>query len=173
MSNGSEHAKASVGCAIALVPLVGLTAGPVAAFAAAAGSLLGIALSPDLDQEGLNKFENKLVRYTLGLGYLWVMVWYPYARFIPHRGWLSHAPIIGTAVRLLYLGTVLGVVLFLSGMHSSVLVSVPDEVVSQALAWSVAGLVVSDIAHWVMDGYPLPEFLSRAGARRRRKGRAN
>lgn len=171
MSSGAEHAKASVACAIALVPLVGPIAGPVAALAAAAGSLLGIALSPDLDQEGLNRFEHKLVRATLGLGYLWVMVWYPYARYIPHRGWLSHAPVVGTAIRVVYLGTVLGVGMVLAGLWPYYLGLLQTELASQTLGWIIAGLVVSDIAHWVMDGFPLPEFLSRPYRRRRKKGR--
>lgn len=170
MSSGAEHAKASVACAIALVPLIGPVWGPVAAFSAAAGSLAGIALSPDLDQEGLNKFENKLVKYTLGLGFLWVMVWYPYSRFIPHRGWLSHAPFVGTALRIVYLASVVGLGLVAAGIWRDHLPPLSAEVLPQ-IAWAIAGLAVSDIAHWVMDGYPLPEFLSHK--RRRKKGRGS
>lgn len=164
MSSGSEHAKASVAAAIALVPIVGLPFGLPAAMGAAGGCLLGIALSPDLDQEGLNKFENKLVKYTLGLGFLWVMVWYPYARFIPHRGWASHAPVIGTLGRLVYLVAVLGVVLGLSNLRADYLLFVQTalEWLPQ-IVWVVAGLMVSDILHWWMDGCPLPEFFSPRG----------
>lgn len=129
-------------------------------------------MSPDLDQEGLNRFENRLVRYTLGLGYLWVMVWYPYARYIPHRGWMSHAPIVGTALRVVYLATVLGVGMVISGIRWDYVDLVSQGMAPQILAWVFAGLLVSDVAHWVMDGFPLPEFLSRP-ARRRKKGRAN
>jgi hypothetical protein len=35
------------------------------------------------------------------------LLWLPYQKFIPHRHWLSHAPVIGSAVRLLYLGVLL------------------------------------------------------------------
>lgn len=37
------------------------------------------------------------------LGVLWVMLWMPYAYLIPHRHWLSHAPFISGALRLVYL----------------------------------------------------------------------
>lgn len=168
MSTGEEHAKASVAAALALVPLVGLPYGPLAAAAAAGGSLLGIALSPDLDQEGLSAFENKLVKYTLGLGFLWVMVWYPYARFIPHRGWMSHAPVVGTLIRVVYLGSILGLGLGISGLWGGDLRPVQDAL-GPPLGWLLFGLSVSDIIHWAMDGFPLPDFLSRV--RRRKKGR--
>lgn len=170
MSSGADHAKASVGAALALVPLLGPVFGPAAALSAAAGSLLGIALSPDLDQEGLNKFEHKLVKYTLGLGFLWVMVWYPYARFVPHRGWLSHAPIIGTLGRIIYLSTILVLGLAAFGLWRGDLLLVQDALVPP-LSWIVAGLMVSDTIHWIMDGCPLPEFLG--PNRRRKKGRGS
>jgi uncharacterized metal-binding protein len=32
-------------------------------------------------------------------------IWRPYQRGLQHRSWLSHGPIIGTTLRLLYLGS--------------------------------------------------------------------
>ena len=32
-------------------------------------------------------------------------IWIPYQKILPHRSWLSHGPLIGTVLRLLYLGT--------------------------------------------------------------------
>lgn len=170
MSTGAEHAKASVTAAIALVPIIGLPFGLPAAVCAAGGSLLGIALSPDLDQETLNSFEHKLVKYTLGLGFLWVMIWYPYSRFLPHRSWLSHVPIIGTCLRLAYLGTVATLGLFAFRVWPSAVVTIPPELAS-GLTWMVLGLLVSDSIHWVMDGCPMPR--SRKSVRRRTKGRGS
>ncbi|MEK0193402.1 MAG: metal-binding protein [Oscillatoriales cyanobacterium] len=38
------------------------------------------------------------------------LIWLPYQKRLRHRSWLSHGPLIGTAVRILYLATWLGVV---------------------------------------------------------------
>ena len=36
------------------------------------------------------------------------ILWLPYQKTIPHRSWLSHGPVIGTILRLLYVGIWLG-----------------------------------------------------------------
>jgi uncharacterized metal-binding protein len=103
MPSGRTHAKAT----LLLTPLClaagGLFGGLTCGLAAAGGCLAGIPLSPDLDQEGLSTCENQMIKKTMGLAFLWPMLWYPYARCIPHRGFASHFPVVGTLIRILYL----------------------------------------------------------------------
>lgn len=60
-----------------------------------------IALNPDLDAK-----SDPYAHW----GLLW-WYWWPYQRFIPHRATISHGPIIGTVVRVLYLGPLIAAVL--------------------------------------------------------------
>ena len=78
MPSGVVHAQCSF---ILAVPAFGLAYGAsddqIASGAACAlGCLLGILLTPDLDQESISSSEYALVKWTLGLGFLWMMFWY-------------------------------------------------------------------------------------------------
>lgn len=68
---------------------------------------------------------------------------------IPHRHWLSHCPIVGTLGRLLYMTLMGGLIWLLLGRPPLpfVLVNLP----AGWIAAFVAGLMVSDTAHWLMD----------------------
>jgi uncharacterized metal-binding protein len=71
------------------------------------------------------------------------ILFWAYARMIPHRG-ISHTPVVGTLTRLIYLGVV--------GLLVWVVVGRPAlPAVSWRFLWVVAGLVISDAIHWVMD----------------------
>lgn len=100
MSSGTQHDRATVAGAKAIAA-VGL---PATAFfardilplvpAMAMGFLLGgLYLSPDLDIRSRPYRRWGLLRWY----------WWPYQKLIPHRNWMSHWPIIGTAIRLGYL----------------------------------------------------------------------
>ncbi|HEY0075506.1 MAG TPA: DUF2227 family putative metal-binding protein [Abditibacteriaceae bacterium] len=147
MPSGKVHAQCSL---VLAVPAFGFVAGAtgdnIAAGTCALGCLLGIMLTPDLDQEGLSSSENALVKYTLGLGFLWAMLWYPYARLIKHRSPLSHFPLIGTAGRLLYLGLLLLIPSYW-GWH---LIQPPPETL-RLLLFALGGLILSDTGHWILD----------------------
>jgi uncharacterized metal-binding protein len=81
------------------------------------------------------------------LGGLWISLWWPYAWLIKHRSPISHAPILGTVVRLLYTwGIVLAANLFLG--FSVDWVAFWTHPVAIGTVW---GLLVSDVAHWWMD----------------------
>jgi uncharacterized metal-binding protein len=146
--SGIVHAKSSL---ILSVPAFALAygashgqPGQVASGAACAlGCLLGIVLTPDLDQEGLSSSEYALVKWTMGLGFVWVMLWYPYARLCKHRSPLSHWPLLGTLGRLLYLGLWGGIALYFGWK--------PPLLPPMIFSWSVVGLLISDTAHWIMD----------------------
>ena len=150
MPSGVVHAQASLFLAF---PACALAYGTSAhlppqdamfhAGAAALGCLAGIPLSPDLDQEGLSTTEHWIIKMTLGLGFLWTMLWYPYARLCKHRSPLSHWPILGTAGRLAYIGIFVGIALA-CGWQPPVISLAP-------VLWALFGLMLSDTAHWAMD----------------------
>lgn len=106
----------------------------------AIGALAGVLLSPDLDQDGLTISETKVLRFFWILGVLWFLYWLIYAKLIPHRHWLSHMPIIGTAGRLLFLAPLWWLLFGRLGLEFR-----PE------LLWCVYGLVLSDVVHWIRD----------------------
>jgi len=147
MASGIVHSACSV--ALAAVSF-GAVAGALgqwdAGLACGAGCLAGIFLTPDLDQEGLSRSENTLIKWSLGLGFLWLMLWYPYAKLIKHRSPLSHFPFLGTAGRLLYL-FVLAAIPAYFGFR----LQAPPDSWWPLLGWGVAGLALSDIGHYFFD----------------------
>lgn len=60
----------------------------------------GLMFGPDLDIPS---------RQVARWGWL-RFIWTPYRIWIPHRSWWSHGPIIGTCLRIVYLGGWMGVV---------------------------------------------------------------
>lgn len=76
---------------------------PVLAVATAVGCALGIILTPDLDVKGTR--ADRIVRESAGFfpAVVWGLLWNPYSALIPHRSLISHGPIIGTVIRLLYI----------------------------------------------------------------------
>lgn len=126
------------------------------------GCLLGIYINPDLDMPTYTRVENKLRKSRnpiVGfLGHIYIMFWFPYAWMIPHRAFLSHAPIVGTLFRLVY---ILAFVTALVGLASMLITVVPSNAVlifwsyltvSPPVIAAVAGLMISDFMHWVFDG---------------------
>lgn len=113
--------------------------------AGASHFLGGYWLSPDLDIKS---------RPFLRWGVLKV-IWLPYQRFIPHRSPLSHAPVLGSLIRLIYL----------AALVSPLWLVLPDL---QRMQWAVSmpkvlaflvGLELSALNHLLLDGLllPLPE----------------
>jgi len=144
MSTGRVHTRATIyaapcvtGAALLLVDL------PTAALAGL-GCLAGIVLSPDLDQEGVSRTEWRIIHATFGVGWLWLVLSWPYACLLPHRSIWSHAPLLGTAGRVAYFGSLVAAALWLAG------VTVYQEDVMWLVPF-VAGLAVSDTLHWLMD----------------------
>ena len=133
-----------------------------------AGITAGLFLSPDLDVDAgsialsnVRKAPQMAARILMlngaptvrkisvavgGLASMvWRVIWWPYGKAIKHRSKLSHAPILSTALRVLYMA----VVIFpFWGCLSSYQLT--------ALGWkyaalAFAGLCVADIAHIAMD----------------------
>ena len=94
MASGRAHDRAtlivSAPLGLCMATLGGIDAGLVAAAACSFG---GLWLSPDLDTH-----SNALRRWGALRG-----LWWPYRRLIPHRSLWSHGPLIGMALRLLWL----------------------------------------------------------------------
>lgn len=59
----------------------------------------GLMFGPDLDIYSLQFQRWGFLRW----------IWLPYQKSLRHRSFLSHGPIIGTMLRVLYLGTLLGI----------------------------------------------------------------
>ncbi|NJK41908.1 MAG: metal-binding protein [Acaryochloridaceae cyanobacterium SU_2_1] len=58
----------------------------------------GLMFGPDLDIYSLQFKRWGWLRY----------IWIPYQRMLKHRSWLSHGPIVGTILRIVYLGVWVG-----------------------------------------------------------------
>lgn len=147
MADGWQHRLASVYAApVAGVAAAYLSQNVWVGTAVAAGCLLGIWLTPDLDL--LPELEGWRISA------LWKLYWYPYARMIPHRADISHTPILGTAVRVVYL--FMPFILAAMAMETlgvPVLVNLMNF--PHLFFYGAAifcGLVVSDFLHWLMDG---------------------
>ena len=68
----------------------------------------GLMFGPDLDI-----YSKQYQRWGL-----FRFIWLPYQKAFSHRSWLSHGPVIGTVLRLLYLGGWLGLVWLMCSMIS-------------------------------------------------------
>lgn len=123
--------------------------GPDASLAVSAGCLAGVLLTPDLDVNN-GSISNHHARRTFGavVGAAWEVIWKPYSWIIPHRSPLSHMPVLGTALRLMYLSLAVYLLLRLVG------IAAPDVVPTTVPGWLLfvfAGLCLSDTVHWILD----------------------
>lgn len=110
----------------------------------AAGVALGFVLGPDLDVDGGNIAMHNMRRVPFVgrlLSWPWRFIWFPYAKVFKHRSFWTHAPLIGTAIRIIYLALLLWPVKFFTGW-------VPAWEIG---AYMAAGLCLSDFLHWLMD----------------------
>lgn len=154
MATGKRHAAAT----LVLSPVTAggtwwLTGGDLTATViAGTGCLSGLFISPDLDMESVTISEYWLVRWTLGLGWLWVMLWYPYAVIAKHRGWFSHTPLIGTMGRVLYIALIyLGITILLRYFFEIMLFPFWGLLSWRQWLILVGGLTISDLGHWWLD----------------------
>lgn len=149
--DGKINALATASCTVGIATAAIVLRWPEAGLAAA-GCAFGVILPPDLDQEGVTDSERLIIRAGgcwLGwIGWLWVAYWWPYACLVPHRHWMSHLPVVGTLVRLLYLFSPLILIWVYKDW--------PYPMWLERFAIPmILGLMVADTAHWVMDGFPV------------------
>lgn len=147
MAKGTQHAAHSLIAAPIAGAALGYLVAPATGLGAAIGCVLGILVGSDLDQVDqvvIHTAERKFIKYIPVLGYLWLALWDPYARLIPHRHPLSHFPIVGTLGRVAWLRFVARVVGWdVLAIDARILLGV------------VAGLLISDTLHWFADGCPV------------------
>ena len=174
MALGRDHDRATlVACipfGLILTPWLGLEAGWLGAGAFLVG---GLWLSPDLDT-----LSRPLQRW----GPLrWI--WWPYRQLVPHRSLFSHGPLIGMALRLLWLlsCTLLGwlVVSLLLQTLIGLQTTSPSELSTllvrsaqaqpRSLLAITLGLEASVWLHLVLDGDPMPVEWRRRKRRRPRR----
>lgn len=156
MASGEEHVLATLALTpITAVAVWDLTGGnTTAAMIAGAGCFSGIFISPDLDLAGRTISETLMIRWLGLLGQIWVFLWLPYACFYKHRG-VSHIPFLGTVTRVLYMAALyIGLHLLLHYFYAFDLLIWPQVHWQQMLIFA-AGLAVSDIGHWALDGFVL------------------
>lgn len=159
MPSGRIHGQDSIILAAQAVGLTVMQGGDLrVALSVATGSVLGLFLSPDLDQDGRTSSELILIRRIPVIGHAFFMFWYPYAVLIPHRHFLSHAPVISTAGRLLYIAlfwvaVLLALVLLGVDVQTSVLTRRAVGLWPWA-RWILVGLALSDSMHWLRDFWP-------------------
>src|SRR4028118_1844453 len=123
----------------------------VGLIATASYYLAGMYLSPDLDLVSRPFKRWGLLRWF----------WLPYQKLIPrHRHWISHGPVIGSAVRLVYLAALVSPLwFFLPGLQQ-----VQWSGVTAPNAMAVfCGVELSALNHLLLDGLliPLPKWLKR------------
>lgn len=98
MPDGITHFEiGAVGAIAAVIVTAGYT-DYATTRAVVIGSLIGLAITPDLDQEGTT-FTERILRRIPVLGFLFQVSWYGYALLFPHRGW-SHNLLVGTLTRI-------------------------------------------------------------------------
>lgn len=150
MADGKSHGRITLFLAVTITPVVTIaTLSPEKAAMFAIGCLLGLIVEPDLDVNHVTESERKMIKVFGPLAYLWIGLWLPYALIVPHRSILSHMPILGTAIRLVYLLGWLYLLLNAVSMQDWLFIAIQSNL--EVLAWLVLGLVIVDTGHWIAD----------------------
>lgn len=108
------------------------------------GYLLGYYIDPDLDQANITAAEWRAMRDLGILGALLTMWFLPYGMLMTHRSFISHFPVVSTAIRYLWLlFPFLGLYLYLTYNV------IPDF--WPILAGVFFGLSSADLIHYLAD----------------------
>lgn len=155
MSSGLWHNRATIGATL-LASGVSLIINPTITPFILIGGLLGVPLSPDVDQPTLNRFEGQLLKSSFPLfklfGYLHITLFAPYSRMFGHRSFWTHTPVIGTIGRLIYIGLFIGTIRLLAlPIDYVMLLWQQNELNYQYLLAIIGMLILVDTIHWFMD----------------------
>lgn len=151
MANGHTHAIAANITIVAGGILAFAQLPPSSATVLTAGLVIGRFANPDVrDQASIrNEAEHAVGRLAgHGVGWVWTAYWWPLAAMIPHRHWLSHFPVVATAVAWLWL--FVPMLLLLSAVYPPA-----DAVLIPLVAsgYLFAGWVAQDFVHLVLDRF--------------------
>jgi uncharacterized metal-binding protein len=154
MASGKNHDLSILVC----TPIVGILSSyytlslELAIIASSAHLLGGFYLSPDLD------LRSKPYKRWGWLRWIWI----PYQKSIPHRSFLSHAPILGTTLRLGYLTTFvlafcyLGWIIIWSLFPDSNSIQIQLEITWKKAIVFLVALELSALNHLLLDGLLIP-----------------
>ena len=152
MPLGRTHTIATLVTTTIVPPTILALGYPLLSCAALAGGCLtGVFLTPDLDVD-TGCYSMGVIRRLAGrpVAWLWRAYWWPYAKCVHHRSVVSHMPIIGTAIRLLYLlAPVIAV-----GWYAHW----PLPTITPLALWFAVGLALSDLLHFLMDAVEWRRF---------------
>ena len=154
MASGRNHDRSSVLWSIPFGLCINLIIGhPFGLMGGLAFCLGGLWLSPDLDT-----YSVALKRWGL-----LKIIWWPYRKVIPHRSLFSHAPLIGTTVRIGYLILWLFFLLLLiKRLSFPTAIEATHYLLTQIqenhkfMITFLLGLEGSAWLHLIQDGDPLP-----------------
>jgi uncharacterized metal-binding protein len=134
MTTGRIHSQA-VFTAATCFAVVSVAKSDPALLWTSAGAFVGLLINPDLDQNSMTISDFFIVTIPIvgkPLGLLWRSYTWLYRRF-PHRSFFTHAPIVGTVIRLVYFGWWMWFAFQ----------TLPVEF--------VIGLAAADVLHWTLD----------------------
>lgn len=121
---------------------------PFSVVAYGTGFVVGLFIGPDLDIDRGNS-SHRRIRKTFFLGplleKLWFVFWWPYAKLVKHRSPLSHAPILGTLLRM---GYIIGLCWLLGRLLQ---LPSPPAISLKNTFLFLTSLCQSDLAHWLLD----------------------
>ena len=143
------HSASSVVVAISgATTMLLLNRGTEGVMGVGVGALVGILINCDADVDGGSIADFYIRVYTgKAVEMMWDRLWTPYRKVCRHRGFLSHAPIISTVLRIAYLS----VFYFLVATPIKWLASVVHIDWPTFWWWAFVGLVLADSAHWGLD----------------------
>ena len=149
MPSGRIHSTANIVVALSGgATMFLLQRGTEGIMGVAAGAMLGCLISPDADVNGGSIADFYIRRYTgVVVEMLWDGLWAFYRKVCRHRGFLSHAPIISTILRILYIGTFY----FLISTPLKYLFGLVQIDWPLFWWWCFIGLVLADSAHYGLD----------------------
>jgi uncharacterized metal-binding protein len=147
LPRGTTHSRATVALAFTSSVLTYYFGhGPAEIIAVTGGVLTGLVLTPDLDVD-IGCVSKNIVRQSAGRvpAALWALFWLPYGRMMPHRSHLSHLPLVGTTIRLLYIAILPALLFwFTDGPFNRPEIPIWGW-------WAFGGLVLADTLHYLMD----------------------
>ena len=108
----------------------------------------GLYLSPDLDTQ-----SNCTQRWGI-----FKIIWLPYRKNITHRSLLSHSPIIGSSIRILYL---MSPFLIFSWEQTLDFLDFLNINYRRELITSLISIEASNIIHLILDKDPIPTIIKK------------
>lgn len=119
-----------------------------------AGNLVGILVTPDLDVDAGNISDTFIRKVSPSAQWLWRKFWTPYSLSVPHRGVVSHFPVISTLIRLGYIMAGLNLVKVLWWVIARIVGW--DDTLHFTWLWDWSffwGLVHVDTMHFLADKF--------------------